>query len=678
MSADVLFFEELKKHIKPVKGQTDVNITKLKRNSDILFLLLPEWAIDLPPYNIARLSAIVNEAGYTSSCLDLNVEVYQKSRSWEKDGIVPFDGFNPNNLTKWEINEYSKYLQEPVSKVLTPYIDKIVKANPKVIGFTLYYCNEGPVQWFASELRKRLPNTVFICGGPNLHFRQDDIEKGKLYSLNNKPIFQYGIVGESESIILDVLEEIDNGNMNHEGMKFLTQPITQKLNINNFPIPNYEDFDFSKYSFPNGLLTEFSRGCTAKCTFCSETHFWKYRQRDTKSALDEVEHLYKTKGTDVIWFLDSLINGDIKALKEFAEGIIEKGLKIKWAGFARCDKRMDLEYLKLLKKSGCSMLKIGAESASNKVLSNMSKRMTREIMEQNFSDFKEAGIDTFTTWINGFPTEEVIDHKSTLTFLCKNKNKIDSIFSAPGFILEASNIVGQNPERFGLSNFTHNMNFIRNDFSFGKPHMLCRVKNFEILLKEINNFSTITLWPRPHLNKLYNIKYDEPTLFNEIEYNDTDTINLKTNLDKFGDYLIKEPFTLFEILWKTRGGYEMNLKFDEELDNLEFGTAVASPYNAEYNFKVNKKGDWSCKIVAKYTQPKDRPFKVMDFSQQKSSLIERARVFAKPTWGDGSRTKEELIELYKEESYLNKTKDFSFNFKWKGNGTWDISKKSLF
>ena len=68
----------------------------------------------------------------------------------------------------------------------------------------------------------------------------------------------------------------------------------------------------------------------------------------------------------------------------------------------------------------------------------------------------------------------------------------------------------------------------------------------------------------------------------------------------------------------------------------------------------------------------------MDFSQQKSSLIERARVFAKPKWGDGSRTKEEVIELYKEEKYLNKTKDFSFTFKWKGSGTWDTSKKTLF
>ena len=425
MSSDVLFFEEIKKHAQPVnKTLTDVNIKRLERNSDILFILLPEWAFDLPPYNIARLSSIINEAGYKSSCLDLNIEVYQESRKWVEDGTVPFDPFNPHNLTKWEIDEYPKYLEKPVSKILKKYINKIVRLNPKVIGFTLYYCNEGPVQWFASELRKRLPNTTFICGGPNLHFRKHDIEQGKIYSLNNKPLFQYGIVGESELIILDVLEEIDSGQMNHTGMKFLTQPINQRLNINNFPIPNYNDFDFSKYDMPNGLLTEFSRGCIAKCTFCSETHFWKYRQRHSNSVLDEIEHLYRTKGTNVIWFLDSLINGNLKALKEFAEGVIERGLKIKWAGFARCDERMDLKYLKLLKKAGCFILKIGAESASNKVLDDMSKRMTREIMEKNFTDFKKAGIGVFTTWINGFPTEERTDHKSSLTFICRNRKRI--------------------------------------------------------------------------------------------------------------------------------------------------------------------------------------------------------------------------------------------------------------
>ena len=679
MNSDVLFFEEIKKHAQPsTKNLTDVHIQKLKRNSDVLFLLLPEWAYDLPPYNIARLSSLVNEAGYKSSCLDLNIEVYQQSRSWVKDGITPFDPFNPHHLQRWEINEYPKHLEKPVSKILKKYINKIVRANPKVIGFTLYYCNEGPVQWFATELRKRLPNTTFICGGPNLHFRKHDIEQGKIYSYNNKPLFQYGIVGESELIILDILEEIDNGKMNHKGMKLLTQPINQRINLNTFPIPNYKDFDFSKYEMPNGLLTEFSRGCIAKCTFCSETHFWKYRQRSSTSALDEIEHLNKTKGTNVIWFLDSLVNGNLKALTEFAEGIIERGLDIKWAGFARCDKRMDLEYLKLLKKSGCFLLKIGGESASNKVLEDMSKRMTREIMDKNFLDFKEAGIDTFTTFINGFPTERRIDHKSTLTFIYKNRNKMTGIGSNPGFILSAETIVGQNPEKFGLANFTYDMNFIRNDFSFGKPHMLTRQKAFDILLIEVQPDSTIKIWDRPNLRKLYNIKYDDPSVFNKIDYNDTELKILNTNLNVFADSLIKEPFTLFEILWRARGGYEMELKFDKKIDELEFGAALESPYDAEYYFKINKEGDWFCKIKAKYTQSKDRPFKVMDFSQQKSSLIERARTFAKPKWEDGSRTENEVKELYAEERFLNKTKDFSFDFKWEGKGTWDESKKTLF
>ena len=159
-----------------------------------------------------------------------------------------------------------------------------------------------------------------------------------------------------------------------------------------------------------------------------------------------------------------LIN--LKSLKEFAEGVIERGLKIKWAGYARCDERMDLEYLKLLNKSGCFILKIGAESASNNVLSDMSKRMTREIMDKNFSDFNKAGIGVVTTWINGFPTEKTIDHKSTLTFLCRNRNTIVGAASAPGFTIYAENIVGQNPERFGVANFTYDMNWIRDDFSF--------------------------------------------------------------------------------------------------------------------------------------------------------------------------------------------------------------------
>jgi len=431
MESALRVFEEIQKLSNPSnKKLTDVDIIKLDRDSDVIFVLLPEWAPNLPPYNIARLSSIINQAGYKSSCLDLNIETYQESKKWKKE--LGIDPYNPNNLNKWAISEYEKYLAPTINPFLDKWIEKIVKINPKVLGFTLYFCNSGPVDYVVKKLRKRLPNSTFFAGGPDLSQIKDKIKNGEMYcDDNDTPYFDYGILGESEIILLDVLEEIEQG-VEHKGMKILTQPIKQRINLNNFPLPNYENFDFSKYKISDGALTELSRGCTAKCTFCSETHFWEYRQRNHTSVLDEIQYLYD-KGVRIIWFVDSLVNGNLKELKEFAQGVIDRELDIKWQGYARCDGRMDYEYLKLLKDSGCHSLSFGAESASDKVLKDINKRVTNSEMEQNFKDCNKLGIHIFSTWITSFPTEDTEDFIDTLVFL--NRNTVDSIFLTPGFQL---------------------------------------------------------------------------------------------------------------------------------------------------------------------------------------------------------------------------------------------------
>lgn len=86
MESALRVFEEIQKLSNPSnKKLTDVDIIKLDRDSDVIFVLLPEWAPNLPPYNIARLSSIINQAGYKSSCLDLNIETYQESKKWKKE-----------------------------------------------------------------------------------------------------------------------------------------------------------------------------------------------------------------------------------------------------------------------------------------------------------------------------------------------------------------------------------------------------------------------------------------------------------------------------------------------------------------------------------------------------------------------------------------------------------------
>ena len=122
-----------------------------------------------------------------------------------------------------------------------------------------------------------------------------------------------------------------------------------------------------KYVFSNGALCAISRGCIAKCTFCEETHFYKYRQRTALSTLDEVRYMYYTYGTNVFYFVDSLMNGNLKELRAFCEGVKAEGLKIYWSGYARCDGRMDKEYFKVLREGGCIALNYGTESGSQEV-----------------------------------------------------------------------------------------------------------------------------------------------------------------------------------------------------------------------------------------------------------------------------------------------------------------------
>ena len=87
-----------------------------------------------------------------------------------------------------------------------------------------------------------------------------------------------------------------------------------RFSLDKLPYPDYSDLPMNTYMIPNGALCAISRGCIAKCTFCEETHFYKYRQRTAVSTLDEVRYMYHTYGTDVFYFTDSLVNGNLNEL----------------------------------------------------------------------------------------------------------------------------------------------------------------------------------------------------------------------------------------------------------------------------------------------------------------------------------------------------------------------------
>lgn len=662
------------------KNVTSVEIVPSTKKTRVAFIMLPEWNPSFPPFNLARLSAVSQKAGYETRLFDLNIDTFNWKDNWEAE--IGYDPWNGARDWHWSPDNYYNDLHPYLQPAIDAQVERVLEYKPDVICFTLYYCNGMPSFYFANKIKDALPDVVVAAGGPWMqtdHYRI----RNEIYKPTGKQLFNYGCIGEGEIIILKILGEVEVGlHKNYNEVQIYTQPEEQRINLNQLPLPDYKDIDVNKYLFPNGALSELSRGCVAKCTFCEETHFWKYRQRLANDAIDEIEHLYYSKGTDVFWFLDSLVNGNLKELKSFCEQIVERELDIHWTGYARCNGKMDLDFYKTLAAGGCTFLNYGCESGSNKVLKDIDKRVTKEEMEQNFIDSTKVGIGVMTNWIVGFPTEDYQDFADTLTFLWRNRdNNIIVIATASGFGLGDRTIVGQNPSKFNVANFRYCGNWITKDLSRGKPHTLSRVKEFVVFLQQVPFKREVAMPHRPDLPiKHYKLEFDEEVV-NEIEYEDFDYRIIKTGISKWADGLVNEMFVLFRMLWRTRGGFTIELKYDVDVDLAEFGDYVAGEYNAVQKFKIDKQGNWSAEIDCDFTQPETPeemlqyaqiayPFAFYDNSQHTESAAIRARKLAKPSHGMEPMPQEEREKLIQETNNLNLHTDLSFTYSGKISGKW--------
>ena len=635
---------------------TEVAINKVYRKSRLLFLLLPNWNQAYAPYNVARLVALTKENGYKTDAIDLNSKAFNDHKNWGID----FDPWSPTRDWKWRGESYHTDLHEHLEPLLQKYLDYITETKPTVIGMTLYYCNEEPSKWLAKEIKKRHPEMIIIVGGSQA---QESFWKPI-------PEFDYVVSGEGEKILLEILEEIELTEKPPAEQVWIKQEDGQRLSLDALPMPDYSHFDFSEYGIPNGVNSEISRGCIAKCTFCSETHFWKYRGRTANSVLDEITELYHTRGITFVNFIDSLVNGNLKELRAFAEGVIERGLKINWMGYARNDKRMDAEYMKLLGESGCSMLNYGCESGSNKVLDAMNKKVTREEIEANFRDGAAAGITAATNWIVGFPNEEPQDLYETLTLIWRNRNmKVGCLSNGVGFSIPPGTIVAQNFEKYDILNSFYLDNWSNSNFTKTKMHRLVRVKLFTILEHYLITHVGLELYGmRPGMGNFYNLTCDAANA-REMEFEEFDFNIIKPGISSFADSLVNEIWPLLRLWWCTLGAFKVQIIFDPEKDANEYGPMLSGGYSAVHNFDIDADGNWTADFSYDYKDI-ENGWTYADFNHVDSIGANRARKLAiEGSDGKAFFSNDRYQKIIARQEELNKI-DFSFKYQYNGTGKW--------
>ena len=202
-------------------------------------------------------------------------------------------------------------------------------------------------------------------------------------------------------------------------------------NVDDFGEPDWENVDPRSYpqTMPHGTIYKSSpfapiittRGCPYSCSYCSApiTAGRKMRYRDPIKIVNEMENLINNYDVKEIQIEDDNFTLKRRHAVGVCEEIIRRKIKLDWSlpNGVRIDK-LDPELLKLMKKSGCYFMSLGIESANQRILNIIKKRLDKNLVRNVVTMVKNSGIDAVGFFIIGFPTETKEEIMNTINFAC--------------------------------------------------------------------------------------------------------------------------------------------------------------------------------------------------------------------------------------------------------------------
>jgi len=602
---------EISKDIrKKRQGVESIKIQHGTRKTSIAFVIMGMWAPLMPPYNLARLIAITRAAGYKTYGFDFNIDSYQYLR-FEDPAMK--DAWEPSSYWWWDaIDRFEEKILPSYQDFLDEYVEELLSIETDIIGFTVYHTNIHSTDYVAQRIKEKKPDVTILYGGPEC---MDEKWQARDNGSAVRRWVDYSFIGESEQNLFDFLDDWEMG------IKPKSNIIgglygKKRADLDSFPFPDYSDFPLEMYKLSNSVCTELTRGCVARCTYCQEVWYWKFRDRDGVKVVDEMMYQYEQHGTSFVFFADSLMNGNIKEFKKFLEYKIEKDPRgiITWVGYLRADKRMDDEFYELIYKAGGRSFNYGFETGSQKVLDAINKKNTIEDINANIISAEKYNVNTVALWIIGAPEEDHEAFAHSFNLLWNHRRRIHSI--APGTGLwDIPGTAYDDREKFNLNE--------RNDPWFGawytkdlkntRFHRYLRVKHMHIWIKICNEFEKpfvingdnknnriLNSHENGNVLKHFNIEFQDESKFNnELEYEyDFDYNIIKSDFGDFANSAMNEVFVLLRMIWRARGGYKIKLKYDTaDLDITEFEYMFDAGkfynYKSLINFNIDRDGNYT-------------------------------------------------------------------------------------
>ena len=274
---------------------------------------------------------------------------------------------------------------------------------------------------FAGCVRKINPDIKIVFGGQGLA-TQGIAPREDLWveRLKKADIIDHYIVSEGEVSIVNLLKEGKGPGIDNKDWE-------QQLDLDSIAWPDYSDYDLEKYEGHSLKITG-SRGCVRRCSFCDiHKHWKKFVFRSGQSIANEMFAQSEKHNKYDFRFSDSLVNGSMKAYRDFVQTVAEHNRtaknKITWSGqfIVRGLKSMTETDWKHTKESGATNLLLGIESGSESVRDHMKKQFSNKDMDEFMEQAHINGVGVTFLMIIGYPTETHEDFLDTLRMFKRYK-----------------------------------------------------------------------------------------------------------------------------------------------------------------------------------------------------------------------------------------------------------------
>ncbi len=278
-------------------------------------------------------------------------------------------------------------------------LKRLVSECAEIYCFSCYIWNIGEMLALSEKLKKLLPDSAVIFGGPEVSFFWDDFFEAH-------PYVDFIICGEGEKTLPALCLEIKE-----KGLCALKQ---EKRTVRSAPYDGFADEGFL-YREEDGinssvLYYESCRGCPFSCAYCLSAGETGIRAKDANTVLSELLEFEKLNGgIKVIKFVDRTFNFDKKRANAIWQGLLSEKYTAAYH-FEICAELLDDEALSLLTRlpKGKVQLEAGVQSTNPRTLEAINRKGDVKKCLSMIEAVKKLGnIHIHADLIAGLPYEDL-------------------------------------------------------------------------------------------------------------------------------------------------------------------------------------------------------------------------------------------------------------------------------